>query len=79
MFITWFELLNFILCLFLVLIGYKYFETFWSYKINKPYARKIQILTVGEQRAKVMGKMEVVSIFKKAKQMLKKQHEKKEK
>jgi len=46
-------------------------------KINKPYARKIQILTVGEQRAKVMGKMEVVSIFKKAKQMLKKQHEKK--
>ena len=48
-------------------------------KINKPYARKIQILTVGEQRAKVMGKMEVVSIFKKAKQMLKKQHEKKEK
>ena len=38
MFITWFELLNFILCLFLVLIGYKYFETFWSYKISKPYA-----------------------------------------
>ena len=30
-------------------------------KINKPYARKIQILTVGEQRAKVMGKTEVVS------------------
>ena len=25
-------------------------------KINKPFARKIQILTVGEQRAKVMGK-----------------------
>ena len=38
MFITWFELLNFTLCLFLLLIGYKYFETFWSYKINKPYA-----------------------------------------
>jgi len=35
-------------------------------KVNKPYARKIQILTVGEQRAKVMGKTEVVSIFKKA-------------
>ena len=49
-------------------------------KIKKPYARKIQILTVGEQRAKVMGKMEVVGIFKKAKQVLKKQHEaKKEK
>jgi len=44
-------------------------------KINKPYARKIQILTVGEQRAKVMGKSEVVSIFKKAKESLKKTHE----
>ena len=41
-------------------------------KINKPYARKIQILTVGEQRAKVMGKSEVVSIFKKAKESLRK-------
>ena len=38
MFITWFEVLNFALCLCLILIGYKYFETFWSYKINKPYA-----------------------------------------
>ena len=27
-------------------------------RINKPFARKIQILTVGEQRAKVMGKRE---------------------
>ena len=42
-------------------------------KISKPYARKIQILTVGEQRAKVMGKNEVVNIFKKAKQSLRKQ------
>ena len=41
-------------------------------KINKPYARKIQILTVGEQRAKVMGKTEVASIFKKGKESLKK-------
>ena len=39
-------------------------------KINKPYARKIQILTVAEQRAKVMGKTEVVAIFKKAKEQL---------
>lgn len=46
-------------------------------KINKPYARKIQILTVGEQRAKVMGKTQVASIFKKAKQTLKAQKEKK--
>ena len=41
-------------------------------KINKPYARKIQILTVMEQRAKVMGKSQVVSIAKKAKESLKK-------
>ena len=46
-------------------------------KINKPYARKIQILTVGEQRAKVMGKNEIASIFKKGKEVLKKQKESK--
>jgi|TARA_R100001463_G_scaffold405_2_gene1809 hypothetical protein len=46
-------------------------------KINKPYARKIQILTVAEQRAKVMGKTEVAAIFKKAKEQLKKAREKK--
>ena len=40
--------------------------------INKPYARKIQILTVGEQRAKVMGKTEVASIFKKGKNDIRK-------
>ena len=38
-------------------------------KINKPYARKIQILTVGEQRAKVMGKTEVVVYLKKQKKV----------
>ena len=38
--------------------------------IKKPYARKIQILTVGEQRAKVMGKNKVASIAKKAKEQL---------
>jgi len=43
-------------------------------KLNKPYARKIQILTVGEQRAKVMGKTEVANIFKKAKLQLRKKH-----
>ena len=41
-------------------------------KINKPFARKIQILTVGEQRAKVMGKTQVLSIFKKGKEALRK-------
>jgi hypothetical protein len=40
-------------------------------KINKPYARKIQILTVMEQRAKVMKKTEVVKIAKNAKESLK--------
>ena len=45
-------------------------------RINKPYARKIQILTVMEQRAKVMGKTEVVRLAKQAKLQLKKQKEK---
>ena len=40
--------------------------------INKPFARKIQILTVGEQRAKVMGKAEVARIFKKGKETIRK-------
>ena len=41
-------------------------------RISKPYARKIQILTVGEQRAKVMGKSKVASIFKKGKETIRK-------
>ena len=41
-------------------------------KISKPFARKIQILTVMEQRAKVMGKTEVVNIAKKAKESIRK-------
>ena len=41
-------------------------------KINKPYARKIQILTVAEQRAKVMGKTQVASIFKRGKEAIRK-------
>jgi len=41
-------------------------------KISKPFARKIQILTVGEQRAKVMGKSQVASIFKKGKEAIRK-------
>ena len=39
-------------------------------RIKKPFARKIQILTVGEQRAKVMGKSQVVNIFKKGKESI---------
>ena len=39
-------------------------------KINKPFARKIQILTVGEQRAKVMGKAEVAKIFRQGKESI---------
>ena len=36
-------------------------------KVKKSFARKIQILTVGEQRAKVMGKTEVARIFRQGK------------
>ena len=39
-------------------------------KVSKPFARKIQILTVMEQRAKVMGKTEVVNIARKAKESI---------
>ena len=39
-------------------------------KIKKPFARKIQILTVGEQRAKVMKKNKVAAIFKKGKEAI---------
>jgi hypothetical protein len=48
-------------------------------RIKKPYARKIQILTVMEQRAKVMGKTEVVRIAKQAKKVLKESNKKKKK
>ena len=39
-------------------------------RVNKLFARKIQILTVMEQRAKVMGKNQVVSIAKKGKEAI---------
>ena len=45
-------------------------------KISKPYARKIQILTVMEQRAKVMGKTQVVNIAKAGKEAIRKQRKK---
>ena len=45
-------------------------------RIKKPFARKIQILTVGEQRAKVMGKKLVASIFKKGKESIRKTRKK---
>ena len=43
-------------------------------RINKPFARKIQILTVGEQRAKVMKKTKVAIIFKKGKESIRRAH-----
>ena len=46
-------------------------------RIKKPYARKIQILTVLEQRAKVMGKTDIARLAKQAKLQLKKQEDKK--
>ena len=45
-------------------------------KIKKPFARKIQILTVGGQRAKVMGKTEVVKIFKRGKEAIRRKNKK---
>ena len=45
-------------------------------KVKKSFARKIQILTVGEQRAKVMGKTQVVSIFKRGKEAIRKARKK---
>ena len=41
-------------------------------RVKKPFARKIQILTVMEQRAKVMGKNQVVNIAKKGKEAIRK-------
>ena len=46
-------------------------------KINKPFARKIQILTVVEQRAKVAGKTQQAAIAKRGKEAIRKQHGKK--
>ena len=46
-------------------------------RVNKPFARKIQILTVGEQRAKVMGKSKVAAIFKKGKDAIRRTHNRK--
>ena len=45
-------------------------------RINKPYARKIQILTVLEQRAKVQNKHEQSRLEKAAKKQLKEKHKK---
>ena len=45
-------------------------------KVKKPFARIIQILTVMEQRAKVMGKSQVASIAKKGKDAIRKSHNK---
>ena len=46
-------------------------------KVSKPFARKIQILTVGEQRAKVMGKSKVAAIFKKGKDAIRRTNNRK--
>ena len=43
-------------------------------RISKPYARKIQILTVLEQRAAVQGKTTQSQLAKQAKVSLKKKH-----
>ena len=45
-------------------------------RIKKPFARKIQILTVGEQRAKVMGKTSIANVFKRGKEQIRKTRKK---
>ena len=44
--------------------------------IKKPFARKIQILTVLEQRAKAAGKDKQAAIAKKGKEAIRKKHKK---
>ena len=41
-------------------------------RINKPFARKIQILTVLEQRAKAAGKMQQAAIARRGKEAIRK-------
>tara|TARA_A100001515_G_C4584592_1_gene214095 strand:+ start:904 stop:1203 length:300 start_codon:yes stop_codon:yes gene_type:complete len=43
-------------------------------RVNKPFARKIQILTVLEQRAKVQGKTKQAAIAKRGKEAIRRQH-----
>ena len=43
--------------------------------INKPFARKIQILSVLEQRAKVQGKTEQANIAKRGKEAIRRENE----
>ncbi len=45
-------------------------------RINKPFARKIQILTVLEQRAKVSGKKEQARLAKAGKEQIRRKHNK---
>ena len=47
-------------------------------RINKPFARKIQILTVLEQRAKVSGKKEQARLARIAKEQLRKERKEKD-
>ena len=43
-------------------------------RVNKPFARKIQILTVLEQRAKVAGKNRQAAIAKRGKEAIRRAH-----
>ena len=45
-------------------------------RIKKPFARKIQILTVGEQGAKVMGKTGIANVFKRGKEAIRRTRKK---
>jgi hypothetical protein len=43
-------------------------------RINKPFARKIQILTVMEQRSRVSGKRQQAAIAKRCKMAIRRKH-----
>ena len=43
-------------------------------KVRKPFARKIQILTVGEQRSKYGGKPRQAEIFRRGKDAIRRKH-----
>ena len=45
-------------------------------RIKKPFSRKIQILTVGEQRSTVMGKTRIANVFKRGKELIMKTRKK---
>lgn len=53
--ISFFNVFNIILVMVLLFIGFKYLETFWSYKISKPYAweKAVENKTIPKELIKI--------------------------